>query len=102
MTDNPAIDAGSLSLRLYVAGNAPNSVRARANLSALCAALAEPYTLEVVDVLDTPLRAFTDGIVLTPTLVKLSPPPSLRMVGDLSDSVQVRAALGMAENHNAS
>jgi circadian clock protein KaiB len=97
---SPTVDA--ITLRLYVAGNAPNSVRARANLSALCEVLAQPYTLEVVDVLVAPLRAFTDGILLTPTLVKLAPPPSSRMVGDLSDTARVRAALGMNDQHDAS
>lgn len=91
-----------ITLRLYVAGNAPNSVRARANLTLLCDALVGPYTVEVVDVLDAPLRAFSDGVLLTPTLVKLAPPPSMKMVGDLSDTAKVRAALGIGDTHDAS
>ena len=83
-------------LRLYVAGNAPNSLRARTNLKTLCAALKQPVDVEVVDVLETPTRALTDGVLLTPTLVRLAPPPVLRMVGDLSDTLRVQAALGIS------
>jgi circadian clock protein KaiB len=49
----------------------------------------------VVDVMETPLRALTDGVMLTPTLVRLAPLPVVKMVGDLSDTPRVRAALGM-------
>ena len=90
--------AERLWLRLYVAGNAPNSVRAQANLKTLCASLTGAIELEVVDVLDSPLRALTDGIMLTPTLVKLAPAPVLKLVGDLSDTLRVRTALGLGGN----
>ena len=83
------------SLRLYVAGNAPNSLRAITNVRAFCDAQGgEPYELEIVNVLEHPGRALADGIIVTPTLLKLSPPPIQRMVGDLSDRTQVLLTLG--------
>jgi circadian clock protein KaiB len=85
----------AVRLRLYVAGNGPNSLRARTNLKQLCASMAVPVEVEVVDVIETPLRALTDGVVLTPTLVRLAPSPVVKMVGDLSDTLRVRAALGI-------
>lgn len=82
-------------LRLYVAGNAPNSVHAIANARALCSEHhAGGYVLEIVDLMVHPLRALTDGIVVTPTLLKLSPRPVLRIIGTLSDTEQVLSALG--------
>ena len=85
-------------LRLYVAGRSPNSVRATHNLARLCAAcLEDDYDLEVVNVLAEPLRALEDGILLTPTLVRLAPGPRVHVVGDLSDEATVRAALGCGD-----
>ncbi|OPZ86409.1 MAG: Circadian clock protein KaiB [bacterium ADurb.Bin429] len=87
-----------LRLRLYVAGSAPNSARARENLAALCRGLApERLDLEVVDVLREPMRALEDRVFVTPLLCKLAPPPEARVVGDLSDHAQVRRALGLEE-----
>jgi circadian clock protein KaiB len=93
MNDQPA--AGQIVLRLYVAGEAPNSIRAIANLKSLVSDLRDECDLEVVDVLEKPLKALKAGVMLTPTLVKLAPPPTWTMVGDLSDTAKVRAALGI-------
>ena len=82
-----------LSLRLYVAGNAPNSVLAIANINAICAAHFEGHELEIVDLLKSPLRALADGIIVTPTLLKLAPLPVQRVIGNLSDTAQVLLAL---------
>jgi circadian clock protein KaiB len=86
---------GKRSLRLYVAGRAPNSVRAIANVMAICDPHAGSiqYALEIVDVLENPRRALADGVVVTPTLLRLSPLPIQRIVGDLSDTGQVLLAL---------
>lgn len=87
-----------LSLRLYVAGRAPNSAAAIANLRVL---LAEPppgvrtADVEVVDVLEEPARALGEGVIVSPTLVRISPLPEVRIVGNLSDLAAVRAALGV-------
>jgi circadian clock protein KaiB len=79
-----------LRLRLYVAGHAPNSARAIANARAICAAHFEGCSeLEIVDLLVHPRRALEDGIIVTPTLLKLSPAPTARVIGDLSDAAQV-------------
>ncbi len=84
-----------LKLRLYVAGNAPNSVRAVANTQAICDEhFAASHELEIVDVLLAPGRALADGIIVTPTLLKLSPLPVQRMIGNLNDTARVLLALG--------
>ena len=86
-----------LLLRLYVAGNAPNSLRAMGNIKTICAEhFAACHTLEVIDMLEHPARAIADGILVTPTLVKLSPLPMQRIVGTLNDTQQMLAVLGSA------
>lgn len=83
-------------MRLYIASNAPNSVRAVANLAAICKEyLKDNFKLEIIDVLEYPLRALADGILVTPSLAKLSPLPAARIVGNLSDKSSVLHALGI-------
>jgi circadian clock protein KaiB len=83
-----------LVLRIYVAGNGPNSLRAVANAKAICNEhFSARYELEVVDMLKHPKRALADGIIVTPTLLKLLPLPAMRLIGSLSDSAQVLLAL---------
>jgi circadian clock protein KaiB len=85
-----------LQLRLYVAGNAPHSVRAIANARALCATHFEhAHELEIVDLLEHPLRAVADRIIVTPTLIKLAPLPVQRVIGNLDDAAQILLALGV-------
>jgi circadian clock protein KaiB len=87
-----------LKLRLYVAGMSPNSVRALTNLHALCGERLDDddWQLEVVDVFTDPMRAVEDKILVTPTLLRLTP-PVVQIVGDLSQRETVLAALDLAE-----
>jgi circadian clock protein KaiB len=83
-----------LRLRLYVAGHAPNSVRAVANVRAICDQyFASGHEIEIVDVLEHPKRALADGIIVTPTLLKVLPLPAQRVIGSLSDTHQLLLAL---------
>ena len=82
--------------RLYVAGDAQNSVDAIANLTAICRKhLPGRYDIEVMDVFLQPERALTDGIFMTPTLVKLAPAPLRRIIGNLSQTDRVLRAIGL-------
>lgn len=82
--------------RLYVAGDAPNSQLAVANLRALCDEyLPGSHQVEIVDVTTAPARALADDVLLTPTLVKLAPQPIKRIVGNLSEATTVLAAIGL-------
>jgi circadian clock protein KaiB len=86
-----------LVLRLYVAGDAPNSTAARANLRRLLEARSpSTYTVEIVDCLVDPMRAIEEGVLVTPTLLRLSPPPRRTVVGSLSENGQVASALDLA------
>ena len=83
--------------RLYVAGDAQNSAQAVANLTALCKAyLADRHAIEIVNVFQDPKRALADGILMTPTLVKLAPSPApMKIIGTLSQTQPVLDALGL-------
>ena len=83
-------------MRLYIAGSAPNSLLAIANLEAICREhLKGIHRLEIVDILEHPLRAMADGVIVTPSLSKMSPPPAANIVGNLSNTGKVLLALGL-------
>lgn len=83
-------------MRLYVAGRAPNSIKAIANLEAICRQhFKDGYKLEIVDVCEHPRRALDDGILVTPILAKLAPAPGANVIGNLGDTNSVLAALGL-------
>jgi circadian clock protein KaiB len=85
--------------RLYVAGDTPNSERAKVNLGALCRAhLPGAYRIELVDVMKHPERALTDGIFMTPTLIKVSPSPVRMIVGTLDRTDALLEGLGLSTN----
>lgn len=82
-------------LRLYVAGRSPISLRAHSNMRQIDQDFfGGRCQIEIVDVLDAPQRAVADGILVTPTLIKLSPAPSVRIIGDLSLVEKVLFSLG--------
>jgi circadian clock protein KaiB len=84
-------------LRLYVAGSTPQSSRAITNLKAICEThLRGRYELTVVDLYEHQERAQEDQILVIPTLVRQSPSPVRRILGDLSHTDRVLAALGLA------
>jgi circadian clock protein KaiB len=85
----------TLMLRLYVAGDAPNSLQAIANARLICEQHFAEGQFEIVDLLEHPMRGMADGIVVTPTLVRLMPLPIQRVIGNLSDTSKVLLALSV-------
>jgi circadian clock protein KaiB len=87
-------------LRLYVAGTNLHSVRAIENTRRLCAEfLRGKCELHVIDLYQQPALAQRDGILTVPVLVKLSPPPSVRFVGDMSDTDKILRGLGIVRRN---
>ncbi len=83
-------------LKLYVAGNTPNSVRALNTLREILESeFKGVYALKVIDVLKSPQLAEEDKILATPTLSKILPPPVRRIIGDLSDREKVLIGLDL-------
>jgi circadian clock protein KaiB len=84
------------NLRLYVAGQSPKSVRAFANLKAMCEEhLKGRYQIEVIDLRKNPQLARGDQIVAIPTLVRRLPMPLRTIVGDLSNNVLLLVSLDL-------
>jgi circadian clock protein KaiB len=84
------------SFRLYVTGATPGSSRAIAFIKGFCEQfLKGRYLLEVVDVYQQPELADEERIFATPTLVRTSPLPLRRIVGNLSDASRLQTALGI-------
>jgi circadian clock protein KaiB len=83
-------------LKLYVAGNTPNSIRALRTLrNILEQEFQDVYALKVIDVLKNPHLAEEDKILATPTLSKILPPPVRKIIGDLSDREKVLIGLDL-------
>ena len=83
-------------LKLYVAGNTPNSIRALRTLrNILEQEFKGVYALKVIDVLKNPQLAEEEKILATPTLSKILPPPVRKIIGDLSDREKVLIGLDL-------
>lgn len=89
-------DNGTYRLRLYVAGQTPNSVAALTNLKRICEKhLAGRYRIEVIDLLERPQLARGDQILAIPTLVRKLPEPITKIIGDLSNTERVLIGLDL-------
>ena len=90
----PEMDPAHYRLRLFVTGTTPRSARAIQNIRAICEErLPGRYDLEVIDIYQHPEHAKAEQIVVTPTLVKLTPFPVRKLIGDLSDTARVMVGL---------
>lgn len=86
-------------LRLFIAGNTGRSSAAVRSLEQICEQyIDDDFVIEVIDVLEQPREAEADRILATPTLLRKSPLPLRRIVGDLSDIETVLEALGLARH----
>ena len=83
-------------LRLYVAGGSTASRRATENVTTFCEQhLKGHYELETIDIYQQPALAQRAAIIAVPTLVRLSPSPARRVIGDLSRAERVLAGLDL-------
>jgi circadian clock protein KaiB len=83
-------------LRLYVAGNTPNSTAAFSNLSQICEThMGGRYRIEIIDLLRSPQLASGDQIIAIPTLVRRLPTPIKKIIGDLSNTERVLVGLDL-------
>jgi len=84
--------------RLFVAGDEPNSVKARAVLSRLChQRLKGRCDVQVVDILEDYQAALDHHVLVVPALIVETPLPERTIVGSLSDEGKLLAALGLTE-----
>lgn len=92
--DTPTMKTVVMSL--YIVYGAPHSQTAMTSLTTICEeCLHSDFELEIIDVLENPLRAINDDVPIAPVLSKLSPPPVMRIAGNLSDRHNMLQALGI-------
>ena len=84
-------------LSLFVAGkDHPNSRRAYANLVRICEEhLSGEYSLNVIDISESPDAAAAEQLLALPTLVRRQPKPTRKIIGDLGDTDRVLISLGV-------
>ncbi|MBP5856076.1 hypothetical protein KAJ83_03585 [Marivibrio halodurans] len=91
MVDSPAPE---MELRLFLDGH---NARARVTEETLRELLGhnfpDQYRLEVIDIRQNPAALEEDDVLATPTLVKRTPPPPSRLIGDFSDELAVLQVL---------
>ena len=86
-------------LKLYITGHTPHSDRATADLRHLCNdKLKGQYQLEIINILEHPEHAEHEKILATPMLIKESPAPLCRIVGNFSDKDKVLLHLGVTSS----
>ena len=92
---NGSASSGTLCrLKLYVAGQAPKSLQAFANLTRICEEyLADSYQIEVIDLVKYPERAKGDQIFAIPTVVRELPGPIRKVIGNMSNTERVLGGL---------
>lgn len=74
------------NLRLYYTGGSAQSESARQELSKLKDLFPNiEFEIEEIDLVLNPSLAEEEGIFATPTLIKFSPPPFEKWVGDLAN-----------------
>jgi circadian clock protein KaiB len=99
----PATAGDELVLRLYVTVGTPASSRAIATARRLCEENLAPghYRLDVFNLAEHIERAAADEVIASPTLVRASPLPMRRFIGDLSNSRSVASMLSSYSANDA-
>jgi len=88
----------SIQFALFVTGRNSRAERTINGVRhALKQYLDDSFNLEVFDVLANAASAESHGVFATPTLIRLEPPPAARVIGDLSGSGALAAALHLRE-----
>lgn len=86
------------SIKVYIAGRTATARRALANLEKLREQLPGDQTMDiqVVDVLEHPEVAEREKVLATPMVVRESPDPIRRVIGDLSELEEAIVGLDLA------
>ncbi len=70
--------------RLYISGNSEETNKAISNLKKyLSLKLDGDYSLHIINLLMDPGQAEADNIIVTPTIIKISPPSEKKIIGDI-------------------
>jgi len=79
--------------KLFISGETVANKKIFSDLErCLTLVFGDAYTLQMIDVIKNPLMAQADGIMATPTLVRMNPPMK-RVLGDFSDRTKILESL---------
>ena len=108
MSSNPSLSNGVLSkvlnekskevydLTLYVTGLTRRSTEAIKSVKQICCDyLGGRCDLKIVDLLQHPEMAKADQIFAAPTLVKRNPKPTMKLIGDMSNTQKIIVGLDL-------
>ncbi len=83
-------------LQLFVLGHSPGSITAIRNARHIVQEfLPQGSTVEIIDLAEHAEIAEVDQVLAIPTLIRRTPVPARRIIGDLSDLKRVLVALGV-------
>lgn len=95
------INVLKIFLKLYVSGDNLRSRRAISNLREFCVQkLSQETQIEIIDVAQYPEIAEAERILITPTLIRESPEPKERIIGDLSNTEVLAFVLNLTSKPN--
>ncbi len=81
-------------LKLFIAGMTPGSFRAIERIRNLCDNyLGDGYDLEVIDIYQQRNLVKEMNIIAIPTLIRISPGPEKRIIGDMRDIDRITSIL---------
>lgn len=92
----------SLSIRLYLAGDGPNSTLAKDNLRAICRRhLGDDRLIEIIDVSREPQRALDEGVMYTPLVIVSHSNSERRFLGNLSKDAELIRTIADLKTHES-
>ncbi|MEN9520479.1 MAG: hypothetical protein RLZZ381_3067 [Cyanobacteriota bacterium] len=86
----PSAQIEAYNLRLFISSQNDSAEKTLSNLHQLLEErLTHPYNLKVIDIAKNPEQAVMHQVLTTPTLIRVSPGPIKRIVGQLDDISRV-------------
>jgi circadian clock protein KaiB len=92
----------TIVIKFFIIGKTPGNLEAIKNLESITKSIPDnPYKLEIIDLLESPEIAFRYRIIATPCLIRMEPPPPMRLIGNLSDKKKVLSIIYRDKENNA-
>ncbi len=88
--------SGKYAFELFVCGMTKKSLRTiKAVKTVLDNHLPNSYTLQIYDIFKNPVQTNQEQIMTTPTLIKKTPLPKLRIAGDITGEERILCGLNI-------